>query len=99
MKVHRLKSAACGLLLVVLTSVSSGAQDLELNFEFLKVGDTRKALIDALGAPSAETRSHSLGIEHRRLIWLGSNGKKFTASLVGGRLWRWKRCTGSPIDC
>ena len=91
------KLVCCAL--VALTSASAEAQDLDIDFHFLKLGLTRKAVTDMLGPPTAQSKSKSLFIEYRRLIWIGPDGQKYTASFVQNRLWRWKNCTPSIKSC
>lgn len=84
---------------VVLIPTSAAAQDLELDFHFLKLGLTRNTVVEMLGPPMAQSKSNTLFIEYRRLIWIGSDGQKYVASFIQNRLWRWKTCTASIMSC
>jgi hypothetical protein len=98
------KSKVCALILVsgaLVMSMSSAvtAQDIDLDFHFLAVGMKRKAVIAMLGTPNAETQSQTLFIKYRRLTWLNPEGRKYSASFVSDRLFRWKTCSAGPGDC
>lgn len=84
---------------LVLFPARGASQDLEIDFEFLKVGQTRKAVVDKLGEPSSQSRSSSFHIEYRKLTWVGSDGWRYTTSFIQNRLWRWKKCSPSSADC
>ncbi len=85
--------------LVALASTSATAQDLELDFHFLKLGFTRKAVIEMLGEPASQTKSTTLFVEYRRLVWIGPDGEQYVTSFVQNRLWRWKKCSASIKKC
>jgi hypothetical protein len=98
------KSKAMALVLVsgaLVMSMSSAvtAEDIELDFRFLEVGMKRKAVVAILGLPKAETESQTLFVKYRRLTWLGQDGRKYSASFVSDRLFRWKICAGSVGSC
>lgn len=78
---------------------SKPAPDLELDFNFLRLGLTRRAVIDMLGTPDAQAQSRTLAIKYHKLMWTGPEGKKFVAAFIHDRLWRWKTCSASVADC
>jgi hypothetical protein len=90
-------------LAIVLSGVAfaqdNGTGDIELDFRFLHLGLTRKAVVNMLGTPNASTDSKTLAISYHKLMWLGPEGKKFVASFVQDRLWRWKVCSATVADC
>jgi hypothetical protein len=99
MKILGLKTSACGLLVLVLASVTAVAQNKETNFESLKLGLTRGSVISMLGAPNSETDSTTFYIKYERLTWIGAGNRQFIASFIQDRLWRWKSCSASVTNC
>jgi hypothetical protein len=78
---------------------ASADPDVALEFEFVQLGQKRSEVVKALGAPTAETKSKTLGLQHRRLAWIADN-RKYIVSFVADRVWRVKRCDlGGGVDC
>jgi len=75
------------------------SHDIALDFRFLRLGETRKAVIDLLGMPIAQAESRTLNVRYDRLTWIGPQGQKFVASFVFNRLWRWKTCSDTESGC
>lgn len=84
---------------ITLAQDSKAAEDIELDFHFLHLGLSRKAVVNILGTPNASTESETFKISYHKLSWLGPDGKKYIASFFQDRLWRWKRCSASVTDC
>jgi hypothetical protein len=86
--------------LVTATLISeAAASDRELDFYFLKFGQRRNAVVEILGPPDAESRAETLSFKHHRLIWLDQDGRKYAASFLNDRLFRWKTCTAQTRGC
>lgn len=95
------RSLSVGLLAVVLVSLAWSAAlaepDIELNWNFLKFGMTRAAVVKILGEPSAESKSIVVIVEHRKLFWFAD--RVFVATFVQDRLLHWKRCDRGVARC
>jgi hypothetical protein len=78
---------------------SASLPDIELDFRFLRLGLPRKGVIRMLGTPNAETESETLHIKYHKLTWNTPDGQKFVAAFVHDRLWRWKKCSATVVDC
>jgi hypothetical protein len=76
-----------------------GTRDIELDFRFLRLGLTREAVVSMLGAPSGQVESQTFAIKHHKLMWVTSEGQKFVAAFIQNKLWRWKTCSASVVDC
>ena len=87
------------LVLVALGMCPAEGRDVEIDFEFLKVGLKRKAVIELLGPPSAQSKSQSLFVGHRKLVWITPSGARYATFFVHDRLWRWKKCTPGLKGC
>ena len=96
---YRMKILSGGLIAAMLMSASVWAQDLEMRFRSLKLGLTRDAVVSMLGAPHTETDSSTFSITYERLTWVGPGGRRFVASFIHDRLWRWKSCSASVENC
>jgi hypothetical protein len=92
-----------GALAMILVNVTIAKEikvpDVELDFHFLHLGLSRKAVVSLLGKPSAQAESETLTIKYHKLMWVGSDGTNFVAAFVQDRLWRWKTCSVSLTDC
>jgi len=73
--------------------------DIELDFRFLRLGLTRKAVVSMLGAPSGQVESQTFAIKYHKLMWVSPEGRKFVAAFIQNKLWRWKTCSPSVVDC
>lgn len=91
---------AC-LMIAALCAGGSGAraQDIDLDFHFLKFGLSRKAVVALLGTPDATAEWRTLAIKHYRLVWLSPEGGRYSASFLNDRLFRWKKCSAGLADC
>lgn len=105
---QKVKESVTGFLVVALAvTIASAvvaqetkpAQDIELDFHFLRLGLTRKNVINMLGTPSALAESQTLAIKYQKLMWIGPEGQKYVAAFVHNRLWRWKTCSATVSDC
>lgn len=85
--------------LLTVISDTTVAQDIALDFHFLKLGLSRKAVVKLLGKPKAETESQTLAIKYRRLTWIDPEGQKYSAAFILDRLFRWKTCSAAVVDC
>src|SRR2546423_97943 len=75
------------------------AQDVELDFHFLKFGQARKAVVKLLGGPDSISESHTLAIKYHRLEWIGLKKERFVAFFLNDRLFRWKKCSAGRATC
>jgi hypothetical protein len=80
-------------------AIFAAAQDLDLDFRSLKLGLSREAVVNMLGNPVAEIESPTLSIKYRQLLWVDPTGRRYTASFVFDRLFRWKKCSPRVRDC
>jgi hypothetical protein len=98
-----LKLARAALALTLSSHASAqqakAPEDIGLDFEFLRVGLTRKAVVDRLGAPNAQSKSETLAVTQRKLTWVDPEGQRYVASFLFDRLWRWKKCSATATDC
>jgi len=78
---------------------ASAPKDIELDFRFLAIGDTRQIVLAKLGPPNGEAETTTLAVKQHRLMWVGPGGRKFVASFLFNRLWRSKVCSASVADC
>jgi hypothetical protein len=92
-------SGLLGLALMVPTLSAASEPDIGLNYHFLKVGLTRKAVVEMFGPAAAEMESRTIGIRQHRLTWIEPDGTKFAVFFVAQRAWRWKRCSASVAEC
>jgi hypothetical protein len=100
--------SAIGLVCIALMVVYPGAassqedkptEDIELDFHFLHLGLSRKAVVKMFGTPNTSAESKTLMVSYSKLTWLGPDGKTFVAAFVQDRLWRWKTCSATVTDC
>jgi hypothetical protein len=78
---------------------SAPTPDIELDFKFLRLGLPRKGVISMLGTPNAQTESQTLHIKYHKLSWNTPDGQKFVAAFIHDRLWRWKKCSATVLNC
>ena len=73
-------------LAIVITTIAAAQEakvpDIELDFRFLRLGLSRKAVINTMGAPNSQTKSQTLMIKYHRLMWTDPEGQKFVAAFV-----------------
>jgi hypothetical protein len=93
--------AASSICIAFAISISTAAvaQDIELDFHFLRFGLPHKEVVKMLGDPAAEVISRTLAIKQRRLTWVDDEGQKFVASFIEDRLWSWKKCSARVTEC
>lgn len=99
--VGRWSKAACLIVVLLLSGIAAArAQDIELDFHFLKFGLSRKAVISMLGEPEGIVESRTIAIRYYRMTWAGQDGARYNAYFFNDRLFRWKKCNAaSALVC
>lgn len=96
---RRLQAASIAIAALGSGVTGAAAQDIDLDFHFLKFGLSRKAVVAMLGTPDATAEWRTLAIKHYRLVWLSPEGGRYSASFFNDRLFRWKKCSAGLTDC
>lgn len=86
------KSACLIVVLLLSGTASPQAQDIEVDFHFLKFGLSRKAVISMLGEPEGIAESRTIAIRYYRMTWASQDGARYNAYFFNDRLFRWKKC-------
>lgn len=87
--------------LAISTISGVAAEELDTQFQQIKIGMEQDAAISLMGSsPDGKVDANTLSIAHSRLVWQGKAGRLYVVTTMFNRVIRMKSCSGVPaIEC